>query len=209
MIIASIASIDVRISPALVSYPLRNHEDYYDVFKELVVKNAENCHSLVLKSMGKEGDREEVLLSLCSNVRESNPDILNPATYKRATNWSLMNKRLVLFILIMRGVDTANANVTSAPTSAPMSSNSHSGLTIDNKIGLGIGIGFGVPSLLLAMLAIWVSIRAAKGHYESNRTPRHSTEQPINEIYITIVTSLYAVNALNSLIFAIIDMLLK
>ncbi|KAF8180836.1 hypothetical protein BJ912DRAFT_929160 [Pholiota molesta] len=130
--------------------------------------------------------REEVLLSLCSNVRESNPNILNPAMYKRPTNWSLMNKRLVLFILVMHGVDTVNANVTSAPTS-PLSSNSHSGLTIDNKIGLGIGIGFGVPSLLLAILAIWVSIRAAKGHYESNRTPRHSTEQPINEIYVTIV----------------------
>ncbi|KAF8180835.1 hypothetical protein BJ912DRAFT_1145632 [Pholiota molesta] len=34
----AIASIDVRISPAIISYPLRDHEDYYDVFKELVAK---------------------------------------------------------------------------------------------------------------------------------------------------------------------------
>ncbi|KAF9482307.1 hypothetical protein BDN70DRAFT_875225 [Pholiota conissans] len=62
---------------------------------------------------------------------------------------------------------TLGDNSRTAPSTAPSSGSG--GLSLDNKIGLGIGIGFGVPTLLLSIWGIWVSIRIAKGRYERNK----------------------------------------
>ncbi|KAF9482306.1 hypothetical protein BDN70DRAFT_875223 [Pholiota conissans] len=75
----------------------------------------------------------------------------------------------------IRSINTGQSSSTSTPSTASTASSSSHGLPLDDRISLALGISFGIPTLILGIWGIWITIRVAKGHYQRRKFKRLPT----------------------------------